>query len=90
MFAISENYAARTVLGECIIVPITGSCDNNTGFITVNESGKIIIDALLSGKTREEAAAALCEEYETDSETAAADVEEFITSFKQAGVLIEK
>lgn len=90
MYKISEDYAVRSILGECVVVPVTGSCDNSTGFITVNESGKIIIDAIIAGKSRDEAAADICAEFETDIQTAAADVDEFIRQFKEIGVIVEK
>ena len=90
MLKISEDYAVRTVLDECVLVPIKGSCDNSSGFLALNETAKIVIDSIVAGKGIDEIADAICEVYEITSETAKADAEKLINDFKNLGVIIEE
>mgnify|MGYP003322864084 CR=1 FL=1 len=87
---ISEDYAVRTVLDECVLVPIKGSCDNSSGFLALNETAKIVIDSIVDGKGVDEIADAICVVYEITPETAKADALKLIEDFKNIGVIIEE
>ena len=53
----------------------------------LNPTGALVLQTLLSGSTREEAARALAAEYEIDIEDAARDVAELVENLQAAGLV---
>lgn len=89
MYRISEDYVVRDVIGDCVVVPVKGSCDNSTGFFAVNDTGKVIVEGICAGKTDKEIILSICGEYETDEKTAAEDFNSFVAEFIKIGIIEE-
>ena len=89
-YRIKEDYVLRDIVDECMIVPIKGSCTNSSGFIALNETGKLIMRAIEKGAQESEIIDILCEEYSVSRETAAADAAEFIEKFLGMGIITKE
>lgn len=85
MYKIKEGFLLRTVAGSNIVVPV-GSIDFS-GVITLNEVGALIWKKLENGAELDELVDAVLEEYDTDRETALADIEGYIEELKGRGML---
>jgi hypothetical protein len=88
-YKVSENYIVRSILDECVIVPVGHLVDDCGGFIALNDSGKFVFELLASGTDSSLVPEKLCAEYETEQEQAKQDVDKFISEFMSLGVLEE-
>lgn len=86
-YKINGDYVLRDIVDECMVVPVKGSCANSTGFIALNETGKLIMRAIEKNAEESEIIDILCEEYSVSRETAAADAAEFIGKFLALGII---
>ena len=80
----NDDLAWRTVDDEMIAIDVRDST-----YLTANDSGALLWEALAAGTTREALAANLVEVYGIDAEAAAADVERFLTELRERGLLDE-
>ena len=85
-FLRKDDLALRKVAGETILVPVRNSVAGLESVFTMNEVGGAIWK-LLDGRTGESIAGELCVQYETDPETAKADVERFLKTLDEAGLI---
>lgn len=84
---IKDNYILREVAGENLVVPLGEAGINFNSVITVNETGKFLWEQLSGDITQEQLTAALLNEYDVDEITASRDVESFVKSLKDNGIL---
>lgn len=84
---ISEEYVIREVAGEYIIVPTGKAALNFNGLITVNDTGAFLWKQLQKGASKEDLIHAVTDEFETDEESAAADIEVFLEKIREEGIL---
>ena len=56
-------------------------------FYALNATGIFIVEQVQRGRGRDEIIAALCEEFETDTDACAADLDGFIAHLESAGVV---
>ena len=82
---IKENLALRQVAGTWVVLPLANKVLEFDGMLTLNETGHMLWTLLEDGKTPEDMAVALTNEYEVSYEQAFADVSEFIEMLKKAG-----
>lgn len=80
----NDDLAWRTVDDEMIAIDVRDST-----YLTANDSGALLWEALAAGATREALAGSLVAAYGIDAETAAADVERFLTDLRERGLLDE-
>jgi Coenzyme PQQ synthesis protein D (PqqD) len=80
----NDDLAWRTVDDEMIAIDVRDST-----YLTANDSGALLWQALAAGTTREALAGNLVEAYGIDADTAAADVERFLTDLRERGLLDE-
>lgn len=86
---VSDKFVIREIAGEFIIVPTGEEALKFQGLITVNETGVFLWRALQKeGQTKESLCRALCEEYDTDDETATKDILEFLETLQEKNILI--
>jgi Coenzyme PQQ synthesis protein D (PqqD) len=78
------DLAWRTVDDEMIAIDVRDST-----YLTANDSGAILWNALAAGTTKEELAGSLVAAYGIDAATAAADVERFVDELRKRGLLDE-
>ncbi len=88
---ISEGFIYKKMHGMGVIVPVGERSHDFRGMVTLNETGSFLWEKLESEKelSREALVEALLSEYDTDRETAARDVDAFLSKLKEAGVLAD-
>ena len=84
---IKDSYVLRSVAGENLIVPVGGNNINFNSAMTLNETGAFLWQLLTADTTREALIAAMTKEYDIDADTAAKDIDIFITSLKEHSIL---
>lgn len=77
----------RKVCGLNVVMPTGVNVKDFGGALNLNDTAAMIFEQLQSGKTVEEAAAALVAEYDVTREAALADVQKTIDSLREAGVV---
>ena len=84
-----EGFVLRTVCGEKVIVGEGLGAIDFGKLVSLNATAAWIWEKAgeLGEFTTEEMAAALCEAYEVDAETARADVEKLISQWKELGIV---
>ena len=75
--------------GEYIAVPVGETANNFHGIFRMNESGKMIWEALADGLDLAETAKKLTEVYDIDYNTALKEVEEIVLKLKSVGLIEE-
>ena len=86
---IKGEYIIRDVAGESVAIPIGGTVLESNIIVALNSSGRFLWELLVKGGTEEELTAAMCGEYDTEPETARADILEFAEYLKRNKVEIE-
>ena len=81
---IKDNYIAKRVLDNDIVIDITGATKN---LIKLNETAAFMFEKLKEGISLEELTKALTNEYEVDLDTASKDVNEFVEQLKNLEIL---
>lgn len=84
---IKEGFLLREVAGSSIVVPVGDVQLDFNGMMTLNPVGAFIWKLLESEKTKEELVHAVVAEYEVDRQTAAADIERYITKLRDKGII---
>ena len=86
---ISDQFILRQIAGEYIIIPTGQTTLKFNGMITVNEQGAVLWEALKEEITEDALVDAVLAEYDTDRQTAQADVAEFLEVLRQKRILNE-
>ena len=84
---VRNGYVLREIVGEYFIIPIGDESINNNRMITVNETGKILWDALQKDISFDGLMKIMLDTYDVDEQTLRADVDEFLTKIRDAGLL---
>jgi len=82
---IKEGYMLREVAGSFIVIPIGDAQADFTGMITLNPVGAFVWRLLEKGCSRDEIVKKVLESYNTDENTARADVDRYIEKLKSRG-----
>src|SRR5215212_1741759 len=82
----SEDIVCRRVGGESILVPIRQNVGNLDYVYTLSEVAADVW-ALLDGRTLDAVIDAICESYDVDRATAAADVTALVTDLAEAALV---
>ena len=85
---IKDGYLLREVAGTPVVVPLS-SDTTFRNMLKLNESGKFLWEHLAKDTTREALIAALLAEYEVEEARAAADVDAFLATLGELGVLAD-
>lgn len=83
---IREGFVLRKMPGMNLVMPTGANVKAFGGALILNDTGALIYSALAEGKTVEEAAAKLAEEYDVSEAKAKEDVIKTLHSLKEAGV----
>lgn len=86
---IKSGFIVRSVGGNRMVVATGERSRQFGGMIRLNESGSFLWDHLTSETDHAALVAALLEEYDIDRVTASADVDVFLNTLREAGVLDE-
>ena len=77
----------REIAGDVILVPVGQTVLENNGLFLLNEISGRIWELLQTGKSAEEIAAVLEEEYDAPAEVIRQDLEEFLDALVAHGIL---
>jgi hypothetical protein len=86
---IKEGFLVRSVAGQTVIIPDGDKNTDFAGMIRLNETGKLIWEAVATGKTEDEIASEIVEQYGITKEKAVQDVQSFLGKMKTEGFLDE-
>lgn len=86
---IKDGFVLREVAGKGVVIAIGEASKNFHGMINLNCTGKDIWQGISEGKTVEEIAEKLTEEYEVELSKAIEDTEKLIRKMRDAGILEE-
>lgn len=84
---IKEGFVMREVAGQAVVIAVGEASKTFHGMINLNGTGKLIWEGVEQGKTEEEIAHRILEDYEVDYEKALHDVKVMIGKMEEAGVL---
>ena len=86
---IKSGYLVREIAGCHIVVPVGGRVIDFKGIMTLNNSGHFLWEHMANDITRNELLTFMLAEYEIDEATARNDMEEFLATARDSGVLEE-
>ena len=84
-----EGLVVMETAGETIAVPTGAAAEKLHGVIRLNETGKLVFEALMKGLDEAEVTKSLTEQYEVDEKTARADVAAIIERLHEAGIIVD-
>ena len=84
-----EGYVRRKIAGADVLVSIGGRIADFNGYITLNETCAFLWDLLQTPQTPEHLAQLLFEEYEVSYEQALQDIEQWLQTMLNQGMIRE-
>ena len=84
-----QGLVLRNTLGEWIAILCGESALHMSGLLSMNETGAFLFSALQEEQTEESLQKLLLENYDTDEETAARDVRNFLEPLRAKNLLVE-
>ena len=85
---IKNGFVLRNICDDYIVVAVGRQTLDFKGLIKLNESGAFLWEQLKSDRSEEDLLAALTAEYAVDEATAKADIAAFVSSLKEADLLV--
>jgi len=83
---LKDNFMLREIAGTWVVVPIGKRVIDFNGLINLSETGAFIWSRLSQGQSPDAILAEIVETYDVDRETAAKDLDEFLSELKKAGL----
>ena len=83
-----EEHILRKVHGNVVLVPLSDRETDFNGMIALNHTGEFVCRMLQQDTDRDSLIAGLTQEYATEPETVAADVDAFLAELDSCHVLI--
>lgn len=84
---IKKQVILRSVAGEHMLIPVGETVLEYNGIFMITESGKFLWENIVNGADEKELADLLSNEYGIDTNTAAADVNEFLEMLRTFGII---
>ena len=84
---IKKQVILRSVAGEHMLIPVGETVLEYNGIFMITESGKFLWENIVNGADEKELADLLANEYGIDTNTAAADVNEFLEMLRTFGII---
>lgn len=84
---IKKGFIVRRVGGQNVAVAVGEMSKSFKGMIRLNDTGKFLWDALVSGADEDQLVAKVLDEYEIDEPTARADVKAFVAKLEGVGAI---
>ena len=85
---LKEGFMLQDLAGQWVILPYGDTCSDFTGVLTLNETGKVLWEALEAGGDKAALVKALTSEYQVTEKEAAEDVDAFLQSLRGHGCLV--
>lgn len=86
---VKNNFILREIAEEYLLIPVGEAAISVKGLIALSESGCLLYRKLQSGCSREDLLAAILEEYDITAQTAAEDLDSFLSQMRQLDMLVE-
>jgi len=84
---LKDGFMLREVAGTWIVVPLAQRVVEFNGLMTLTESGALLWKKLQQGSDMEEMVQFLQEEYDVDDKVAREDINEFMESIAERGLI---
>ena len=84
---VQDEFVLREIAGDYVIIPTGKTVLKFNGLITVNEVGAYLGKLLQKEVDLDGLVKGVLEEYDVDEKTARLDIQEFLDTLKQGGVL---
>lgn len=84
---IKDGFLLREVVGSYIVVAVGARAKEFGGIIKLNETGSFLWKKLAENVDQATLTEALTDEYDVDKESAEKDVDSFIKTLSEAGIL---
>lgn len=84
---IKKKVVVRTVAGETMLIPVGETTNEYNGLFTLSPTAACAFSVFRNGGDENDALKAILSEYEIDEETARSDLEEFILSLRDFGII---
>ena len=84
---IKENFILRNIGNEHMVMPTGENIDKFGGAVVLSDTAAFIFEQLKQPTSREDLLTLLLSEFDVDAETAAQDLDELLTKFKEMGFL---
>lgn len=82
---LKEGFVLRKMPGMNLVMPVGENIKHFKGSLMLNDTGAFIYERLAAGKSKEEIASALTQEYAVDMDTAMRGVERTCADLVEAG-----
>lgn len=89
MMRIVPGFIVRRIADQILAIPTGDAAHALSGLVALNGSGQLLFELLQTSRTESELVQAMLDAYDTDVETARADVCEFLTTLRSSGLLEE-
>lgn len=84
---IKSDYILRELAGSHVVVPMNQEVINLNGIISLNDAGMFLWKELLDDKSEQDLVCAFLEEYNVSQVTANKDINDFVTTLREADIL---
>ena len=84
---IKKQVILRSVAGEHMLIPVGETVFEYNGIFMLTESGKFLWENITNGADETDLTNLLMQEYGIDSDTATADVKEFLEMLRTFGIV---
>ncbi len=85
----NKDFVMREIAGEHILVPTGKASEKLYGLVTLEGSGLFLWNLLQEECTEAQLLQAMLDEYEVEPDVAAADLEKFLTTLRESGLIEE-
>ena len=82
------DFLLRDVAGALVLVPVGAATERFPGMITLNETGKLLWEALATEQTLDSLVALMLEHYQVEADQARTDVEAFVKKLQTVGAVL--
>ncbi len=89
MMKIKDGFVRKTIAGSEVVLAVGEAAEHFNGTITLNETGKLLWEALETGCDLDTLVQKLLAIYDIDEATARADVARFVTNLKKYSIIDE-
>lgn len=86
---IKEGFMLREIAGSWVVVPLGARVVEFNGLISLTETSALIWKMIEEGSTKEQILAKILSEYDVDEKTAKKDIDEFIQTATEKGLIEE-
>ena len=84
---IKSGFVVRAIAGESVVVAVGEASKSFKGIIKLNDTGRVLWDALALGADEADLLTAITSEYDVDPDTAKRDIDKFRNTLRSADIL---